>query len=210
MNIKKIYLPILILSLLASIVCLVPIASSQVTNEESVKVSILAPNDNATITSSLNVSFVFLPTIIGSDKYTEASLWVNNSRVSYNQTAITENANNTIYYKFSTNGTYYWNIKVANSTNIVSATKDYNFTLSVYVAPEATPTPTPSPSPTPTPAPTPTATPTAIPTVAPTVRPSPTPEPNAFNLDTWTLIIIAILVVVIIGAVVLVFLRRRQ
>jgi hypothetical protein len=169
-------------------------------------VTLIGPAHNSTITSNQNVSFVFLPIINGTDKFYSAALVVNGTSYGGNQTAISNAVNNTIYYKFSENGTYYWNIRLVNSTTVVWAPTDFNFTLKVHIEPEATPTPAPTQIPTPTP--TPTQTPT--PTVAPTATPTPTPAPDNSSLSIWAIIIIIVFIISGVLAVVLVLLRRRH
>jgi uncharacterized protein YegP (UPF0339 family) len=163
-------------------------------------VKLKSPSNDATITNKFNVSFIFVPSINGTDKFYKASLWVNGTIVATNSTAIVADADNTIYYEFYDNGTYRWNIRLENSTHTITAASNYNFTLSVH---EASPTATPTP--TPTPAPTVTASPTPRP---PTATPSPTPAPE-ISLDLWTLIIIAVIVFSVVLIITIFLLRRR-
>ncbi len=204
MNSKQAYLGILLFSLLISSL-FVPLALSADEDQiDDVQVTLKYPEFNSKVTTSFNISFVYLPKITGEGTYRDAALVVNGTVVAYNQTKITDNAENKIYYQVPSNGTYEWNVIVRNNTlDSVEAANAFNLTVEVHVV---DPTPTPSPTPTPTHTPTPTATPT----VRPTVRPSPTPIPNEITLDTWTIIIIAIFVVVIVGALVLVLLRRKH
>jgi hypothetical protein len=166
-----------------------------------IAVSLKAPDNGTTVTNSLNCSFVFVPTIFGSDHFTSASLVINGIEYATNQTKLIADENNTIYFKFNNNGTYNWNIRLQNDTNTVSAPSNYNFTVSVYVAPEATSTPAP------------TATSTPVPTAAPTNTespPTPTPAPDNESLSTWAIVIIIVLVISVLLVVVLIMLRRRQ
>jgi hypothetical protein len=97
---------------------------------ENMSVTLLAPVLNATIDKDRNVSFTFFPAINGTSQLTGASLWINGSRAEYNQSAIVPWANNTIYHKLG-DGTYLWNIKLENTTGIISATEDFNLTVTV-------------------------------------------------------------------------------
>ncbi len=104
-----------------------------------------------------------------------------------------------------------------------------HFTLFTAIAPSATPTPTPTspPSPTPTASPMPTATPTIIPlpttpavqptnsipaTVAQTVTAVSTPVTKTVPAKSipWTMILVIIVAVVMIGVVGVIFVRRRS
>jgi hypothetical protein len=163
-----------------------------------ISVTLVAPTNGTTVSSSYNVSFTFLPKNNGTDQLASAQLFINNNRVEYNQTKIVADQNNIIYYEL-TNGTYIWNIRLYNSTNFVTATDNYNFTLAVNPTPTATPTPTPTAVP--TVAPTPTAHPTATPT--------PTPAPG-IGSDLWTLIIVAVIVFSVVLIVTILLLRRRK
>jgi hypothetical protein len=175
--------------------------SVAVPNPSGISVSLVAPANASTVTDKFNVSFVFVPTEFGNDKLLTAALWINGTAVSNNQTTLVAGQNNTIYYTLSSNASYYWNIKLQNtSAVVVSAPSNFNFTASVYVAPTATPTPAPTATPTPSPVP------TAPPTAAPT--PSPTPDNSAFT--TWAIIIIVVFVISGVLVVVLIILRRRN
>ncbi|MCL5949496.1 MAG: hypothetical protein M1490_03350 [Candidatus Bathyarchaeota archaeon] len=163
-------------------------------------VKLKSPSNDATITNKFNVSFVFVPSINGTDKFSKASLWVNGTIVATNSTALVADADNTIYYEFHDNGTYRWNIRLENSTHPVSAASNYNFTLAIQ---EASPTATPTPTPTPTPIV------TASPTPRPaTATPSPTPAPE-IGIDLWTLIIIAVIVFSVVLIITIFLLRRK-
>ena len=189
--------------------CLIPFVSSQeatptptppptptptpTPEPENISVIILSPVHNYTITNSFNVSFVYIPQINGTaNKFEGADLFINGSQVASNQTAMASYSNNTIYHEFSSNGTYLWNVKVRNSTTVVSASNDFNLTVSVYT-PDPTPTPTASPTPTPTPTPTPV--PTLTPTLTPTASPSPTPAVTNEGFSAWLIVIIAVVVI---------------
>ncbi len=171
-----------------------------------IAVTLLAPNHNDTIRNSFNVSFIYRPDINGTGHSIEAAdLYINGTLKASNPTAIKPGENNTIYYKFADNGTCTWNIRIRNSTTVVSAPSDFNMTVAVYVAPEPTPTPTPKPTATPTPVP------TAGPTITPhpTISPSSTPTPSE-GLGTWTIVIIVIVVIGVVGAVAVILLRRSS
>ena len=80
------------------------------------------------------------------------------------------------------------------------------------------PTPTPTPTPTATPTPQPTATPTPRPTATPTPRPTAMPEPTIVpvtpsdeggGFPVWAIALIVVVVVGLVGAGVVVFLRSR-
>ena len=175
----------------------------EIPNPVGVAVSLKSPDNGTTVTNDFNCSFVYVPTAIGGDSFEGATLIINGVLADYNQSAITADEENTISYKFSSNGTYNWNIRLYNtSTNYVVSEDSYNFTVAVYVAPTSTPTPVPTATPTPTP------TPTSIPTHAPT----PTPTPSADNdlLTTLTIVIIIVIVISVVLVAVLILLRRRQ
>ncbi|MGD6853389.1 MAG: hypothetical protein ACQCN6_15120 [Candidatus Bathyarchaeia archaeon] len=166
---------------------------------DQIAVSLKSPSNGAKITDDFNCSFVFVPSVNGTDKFTKASLIINGSTVASNQTAIIADQNNTIYYKFASNGTYNWNIQLQSESFTVTAPSNNNFTVSVYVAPTATPTPTP------------TAVPTATPTAVPTATATPTPTPAPLLADTtWLLVIIAALLIIAIIIAVLLILKRRK
>ncbi len=167
---------------------------------DSIAVSLKAPDNGTTVSNDFNCTFTYVPTLSGTTKFYGASLVVNNTIVAYNQTAIIAGENNTINYKFSSNGTYNWNIRLQNDTNTVTAPSNYNFTVSVYVAPTATPTPAVTQTPTPIPTATTTATPTATPTSS--------PDDTAFT--TWLIVIIIVFVISGVLVAVLLLLRRRQ
>jgi cell division septation protein DedD len=122
------------------------------------------------------------------------------------RSAISNNTANTIDYVFTQNGTYFWNIRLENQTGSVMATAAFNLTVAVHV-PDATATPSPSPTPAPTAEPT--AIPTVSPTIAPTPTPSPTPEPEP-AIDTWTVVIIAVIAIIAVGAAVVLVLGRKK
>lgn len=142
-NIKA-YLGLAVFMLIISS-CFVPTvysesqATSQQTNTitpfqesfENMSISLLAPNNAATIDSNFNVSFVYRPEINGTDVLSGASLVINGSIVASNQTAIIPYANNTIYYKFNANGTYVWNIRLSNSSNIIPAPEAFTLAIAI-------------------------------------------------------------------------------
>ncbi len=225
MNNKHMYSVIIIFSLLI-ISYFVPLAFSQeaspsptpsptptpapISEPENISVALLSPIHNYTI-NSFNVSFVFVPAINGTaNKFEGADLFIDGNIVGSNHTAIEPYVNNTIYHEFSSNGTYLWNVKVRNGTTVVSATNDFNLTVSVYLEPEPTPTPSPSLSVTPTPTSVPTVVPTVTPTAAtPTASPTPNPKPTENGIGTWTIVIIAIVIIAVVGAVILLLLTRK-
>lgn len=166
-----------------------------------ISVRLVSPANGTTVSNTYNVSFVFVPKNNGTDQLESAQLFIDGNRVEYNQTKVVANEENAIYHELSTNGTYRWNIRLYNSTNFVTSTDSYNFTLAVNPTPTATPTPTPIPTAVPTVAPTPTAHPTATPT--------PTPAPG-IGLDLWTLIIVAVIVFSVVLIVTILLLRRRK
>lgn len=145
----------------------------------SISVTLISPNNNQIITDTQNVSFVYYPFSYGASRFYRASLMVNGSNVAINQTKIIDNGYNTIYYKFPSNGTYLWNVRVENETHTVLGYQNFILTVG-YVDPSPTPTPTPTNSTSPTPAPTapPTNFPTEKPTPTTTPHPTITPEPK--------------------------------
>ncbi|MGD6805471.1 MAG: hypothetical protein ACQCN4_00720 [Candidatus Bathyarchaeia archaeon] len=168
---------------------------------DKIAVDLVSPTNGSTISNDYNCSFVFVPSVNGTDKFTSASLLINGSVVASNQTAIVAGENNTIYYKFTSNGTYNWNIRLQSESFTVTAPSNYNFTVAVYVAPSATPTPTVTSTPTPT------STSSPAPTATPTSSPAPT-EPAWFN--TWLTVIIVVFIICAILVVVLILLKRKQ
>lgn len=113
--------------------------------EESVSLVLNTPANESTV-SEYAQNMNYTPTLIGSDSFFNATLYVNGSPVAYNQTAIMNATLNTINYVFpGQNATYLWGIQVWNSTTPVFSSNG-NFTLTVAVY-EPDPTPTPSPTP---------------------------------------------------------------
>lgn len=169
---------------------------------EEIAVELVSPQNDATITNSFNVSFVFIPKINSSDYHlTGASLYIDDIRVEDNQTAIVLDEENVIHVLFSQNGSHRWNIRLhSSSENSVFAPDSYNFTLAVAAT---SPTPTPTAKPTTTPTPPPTTSPTF------TATPSPTPDGPGMDLDLWTLIIVAVIVFAAVLLVTIFLLRRR-
>ncbi len=219
MQTRKFYLAIIITLLVVGLIVSIVNAQDQVPYPERISVLLEKPDNNSTKTDSFNCSFNFKPIVETNTSQTLqfASLVVNGSIVAANQTALASNATNSIWYQLSSNGTYHWNIKLVNSTNVVSASEDFNLTLAVYVAPEPTPTPTAAPTQTPTPAPTLTPTPTSAsitptPTITalPTETPTPIPTPPPSGLDAWSIVIIVIILVVGLSAIAIVLLRNRN
>jgi hypothetical protein len=209
MKIQRVHISILVLTLLV-ITLSVNVTSTQAqTTEQSLSVTLGNPANNTAKTDNFNVTFAYTPYIVGSDKYYGSSLVVNGSVVASNQTAITNNSENSITYSFASNGTYYWNIRVQNTTHIATAAEPRNITLAVVV-PNPTVTPTPTPTATPTPTPLVTPTPTTAPTSTPTITPTPTPEPTGQGLDTWVLVAIAIVVIAVVGFIAIFIIRRRN
>lgn len=222
MQTRKFYLAIIIITLsVVGLVVSIVNAQNQVPYPERISVLLEKPDNNSTKTDSFNCSFNFKPIVETNTSQTLqfASLVVNGSIVASNQTVLASNATNSIWYQLPSNGTYHWNIKLVNSTNVVSASEDFNLTLAVYVAPEPTPTPTADSTPTPTPAPNPTPTPTPTsasisptPTITapPTETPTPIPTPPPSGLDAWSIVIIVIILVVGLSAIAIVLLRNRN
>ena len=209
---NKTHVLILVLALLIS-GCFVSITVNttvQAQEPESISVTLYTPEDDAVETDSLNVTFTYTPVIVGTPSYLSANLVLNGSIVDQNQTAITKNTYNTIQHSFTTNGTYLWNIRLQNKTDIVFASEDFMLNVTVVTTPAPTPTPTATPTATPTPTAAPTTAPTATPTAAPTVTPTPTPQPTETGLDTWTIVAIVIVVIVVVGILAIFLLRRRQ
>ncbi len=209
MSSKQAITVILFLALLIS-GCFVPFAASQETETpETISVTLNTPETNTTKTDNLNVTFTYTPVLLtaGDEKFYGANLVLNGSIMgaATNQTAIANNTANTITYKFTENGTYQWNIRIQNRTNVMTAPEPFNLTVTVYV-PDPTPTPTPTPSPSPTPVPT--AVPTATPTPTPILTPTPTPPPDT-GLSTWAIVIIIVFVVSGVLAAALFFAKRR-
>ena len=183
------------------------LVSSQDVGPQTLAVTLYGPGDGSTITS-YSLNFTYRPTITGNDTFVIAKLVINGSlTAAANQTAIINAASNQISYTFSSNGTYLWNVQVQNSTNTIVSAVD--FTVKVAVPPEPTPTPAPTPTAAPTPTPTPTPAPTATPTPTPPASPSPKPTPAKFTVDVWTILVIGLVILAVILAAVIVFLRKE-
>ncbi len=208
MKIRQSYIAIIALALLIG-ASLFSSAQSQAINEpQSIQVTLNTPVTNATITDNFNVTFTFTPIISGNDTLKLALLKIDDKVITTatNKTNLVTNITNVIEYTFTQNGTYLWNIQLQNSTGFVYAAEPFNITISIYT-PEPTPTPSPTPLPvTPTPAPV-TPSPTLMPTLTPTPTPTPEFEPG---IDTWTIVIIAVIAIIAIGAAVLLFLGRKK
>ena len=208
---NKLYLPILIGCLLIS-GCFASFASSQSsTDTATLTVTLNTPANNTIVTttsSTLNQSFAYSPVINGTnDYYVIAKLYLNETETtSTNQTAIANNTANTLFYVFSSNATYLWNVKVYNSTTSVSAAENFTITINITTP---SPTPTPAAAPTPSPTPVPTSEPTISPTATPSPTPSPTPEPPGFFTTTNLLIIIVVVLIIIIVVAALLLLRKH-
>lgn len=99
-------------------------------SSEDVNVTLDAPASDS-IVADFAQSFNFTPSILGNDIFYNASLIINGSAVASNQSIIQNNVLNTIYYNFSSNGVYVWNVEVWNSTTGVLASG--NFTLNMAV-----------------------------------------------------------------------------
>lgn len=114
------------------------------TSEESISLVLDAPANESTVTMFAQ-TMNYTPILIGSDNFSNATLYVNNSPVAYNQTAIENATVNNLSYTFPENGTYLWDVQVWNSTMPVWSSNG-NFTLTVGVyEPDPTATPTASP-----------------------------------------------------------------
>jgi hypothetical protein len=184
------------------------LGGSQDETAQTLIVTLFTPADGSSITT-YNCNFTYRPTITGTDTFISAKLIINGTETTAaNQTAIVNAASNRISYTFSSNGTYIWNVQVQNSTNnIVSPV---NFTITVAVPLEPAPTLTPNPTPAPTSMPTPTPTPTPTTTATPTPTPTPTPSSGTIVTDGWTILIIGLVILAIILAVAIVFLRKES
>lgn len=200
----------IVLSLLVSLfisLSLISVGTSQ-TDTYAMSVTLNAPgNDtfwNSTFTVPFNYTAVDNSSLTSSPTFTLATLYINNSVKTTNQTIILNNTSNILNYTFTENGTYTWKVKLENATTVVWSDA-WNVNVSVYVEPAATPTPTASPTPTPTPTPTDTPVP-ATPTPVP-ATPTPTPEPPLFS--NTTIAIIAVVIIAIIVAAGLVLVRRK-
>lgn len=97
---------------------------------ESLSVELSSPT-NATSVTSYSQTFTYTPTIIGSDSIQNASLYIDNSLVASNTTAITNATANSIAYNFTSNGTYDWTIGVWNTTHQVFPSSNYTLTVNV-------------------------------------------------------------------------------
>jgi hypothetical protein len=139
MKSNRTYLATLLLSLLFA-ACLVSSAQSQI-----IVLTLNSPTDGAT-SSSFICSFNYVPSAIGNTSITGATLILNGTATAAtNQTAIVNNAINTIAYAFTVSGMYVWNVRIQNSTASVLA--DRNNTLIVDLPHPSTPTPSATPKP---------------------------------------------------------------
>jgi len=211
MKSKQAFIAIIALALLVNACFFASVSSQTIDDSQSIAVALNTPIMDASRTAednNVNVTFTFTPTIYGDDTLKIAFLRLNDTVIATatNKTTLANNTANTIDYTFTQNGTYYWNVQLQNTTSFVYAAEPFNMTVVLYVPePTATPSPTPSPSPTPVP----TAVPTIPPTIAPTATPSPTPEPEP-AIDTWTIVIIAVIAIIAIGAAVVLVLGRKK
>jgi hypothetical protein len=185
------------------------LTNSQTETPQTLTVTLNTPSDGSTLTT-LDCNFTYTPTLLGNNSLSGAKLIINGTDAVY-QSSPQNSTTNRIAYTFTANGTYIWNIKVQdNATNVVAAAANFTVTISVPPAPTPTPIPTPYPTPTvtPTPTPTPTLAPTATPT--PTPSPSPTPKPTAqpFVVDSWSILLIALIVLAVLFALLIVILWR--
>lgn len=112
----------------------VTISQEGTTSPSNMSITLVKPAENTILNTTANVSFTFYPAINGSAQLTEASLWINGSRISYNQTVIVPWQNNTIYHQITKNGTYMWSIKLENSENAIIQSEER--TLKVELAEE--------------------------------------------------------------------------
>jgi hypothetical protein len=100
---------------------------------ETLTLNLDTPDNDSTITTYTQ-SMNYTPTLIGSDSFSNATLYVNGTAAAYNQTAIQNATLNSINYVFpGANATYLWDIQVWNSTHAVFSSNG-NFTLTVAVA----------------------------------------------------------------------------
>lgn len=100
---------------------------------ENVSVVLNTPA-NESIVTSYTQDFVYTPTLIGTDNFSNASLYLNGTLTTSNTTAIANATANTITYVLpGANATYLWDIQVWNSTNAVFSSNG-NFTLTVAVS----------------------------------------------------------------------------
>lgn len=103
---------------------------TEATGIESLEVSLNTPSNASTITS-YSQNFTYTPTLLGSDAIQNASLYIDNSLVASNTTAITNATANSIAYNFTSNGTYDWTIGVWNTTHQVFPSSNYTLTVNV-------------------------------------------------------------------------------
>ena len=159
---------------------------------ESVYNNLNTPYTGGTVTTATQ-TFTYTPVILGGDTYSNASLFINNSLVASNGSAVLNNTLNGISYTLPGDGFYLWDIQVFNTTMSVFSLNG-NFTLTM-----ATPTPTPSPSPTPTPSPSPT--PVVTPTLPPATGPPSGGAPPSGTNTVFTNVYIALGITVVMTMV---------
>lgn len=99
--------------------------------DESVSLVLNAPADDAEVNEFSQI-MNYTPVLYGSDKFYNATLYVNNTAVAYNATALVNNTLNSISYTFSSNGTFVWDVLVWNSTHGVFSSNG-NWTVVVSV-----------------------------------------------------------------------------
>jgi hypothetical protein len=88
---------------------------------------------NASTQTSYTLNMTYTPTLIGTDSFSNATLYVNGTAAATNQTAIANATLNGITYIYpGANATYLWDIQVYNSTSAVWSTNG-NFTLTIAV-----------------------------------------------------------------------------
>lgn len=101
--------------------------------EESVSLELNTPANDSTV-SSYTQNFNYTPTLVGSDSFHNATLYLNGTACAYNATVIENATLNTISYVLSgQNASYFWDILLWNSTQAVFSTNG-NFTLIVAVS----------------------------------------------------------------------------
>lgn len=100
--------------------------------ENSFSLVLNTPANESTITE-YTCDFNYTPTLLGSDNFQNATLYLNGTATAYNQTAIVNATQNTISYVLpGQNATYLWDVQVWNSTHALFSTNG-NFTVNVQV-----------------------------------------------------------------------------
>ena len=159
---------------------------------EVVSSNLYTPISGSTVTSAAQ-TFTYTPILLGTDHFVSSSLYVNNSLVASNATAIVNNTVNNISYTLPGDGFYLWDIVVSNSTTTVFSLNG-NFTLTMI-----TPTPTPSPSPTPTASPTIGPTPTLPPATGPPAGGAPPPGTSTVFTNVYIALGITVVMTMVAG-----------